>query len=61
MAAIHYHIIIGRRQALTPDEASVENRAFTHNEIDIMTFDRLLEYALNEHGEVSGPGLAFEE
>jgi hypothetical protein len=52
----YYHIVIGRRHALSPDETRRKAAAFTHNRIDIMTFDRLLEYALNEHGEVTGPG-----
>ena len=41
----HYHIIIGRRQALTPDETQRKAAAFTHNDIYIMTFYRLPEYA----------------
>jgi hypothetical protein len=50
----HYHIVIGRRNALSSDETKRKAAAFTHNEIDTMTFDRLLEYALNERGEVTG-------
>jgi hypothetical protein len=46
----YYHIIIGRRKGMSPDDLQRKASSLEIKNIEIITFDRLLEHALNDHG-----------
>jgi Domain of unknown function (DUF4263) len=51
----YYHIIIGRREGMYSEDLQRKAATLRLKQIEIMTFDRLLEFAVDEQGRVSGP------
>ena len=51
----YYHIIIGRRKTMSADDLQRKAAALHLKQVEILTFDRSLEFALNERGSISGP------
>lgn len=41
----YFHVVIGRRSAISKTEAGKKASYFSHNEVDVMTHDRLLDRA----------------